>query len=103
MTASADAAAVAAIKAEMVTLGIPTSMQDALLQAVENAGYDVVPSGGGSAVAIGMSCACAIAAVDGLPALKVVSVTMPDGITVVNRLMTDQELRGVVGQGVADV
>ena len=102
MTASADAAAVAAIKAEMVTLGIPTSMQDALLQAVENAGYDVVPSGGGSAVAIGTSLACVIYAVDGLPALKVVEITLP-GPTTASRIMTDQELRGVVGQGVAGV
>lgn len=96
MPAAADTAATNAITDELQTLGVPTALCATLLQAVDNAGYNVVPKAGGSAVAVGTSLAAATYSVEGLPGLKVVTVTMPD-TSEVTRLLTEQEMRGGLG------
>ena len=72
---------------------MPTNLCATLLQAIDNAGYDVVPKAGGSAVAVGTSLAAETYAVDGLPGIKVIKVTMPDA-SEVTRLLTEAEMRG---------
>ena len=79
------------IETELTALGVPAVLHATLLLAVDKAGYNVRPAGGGSASIVANSYDAAYWAVEGFPGLAVVGVTLPD-TSVVYRLVTAPDI-----------
>ena len=67
------------IQAEMGTLGLPTDTVDVFLAAVTAAGYDLVPTGGGSAIDASTMVGATVNGVTGFPGWLVVNVEVVSG------------------------
>lgn len=91
MPGPADVGTVSDISAELTLLGIATSLHASLLLAVDKAGYNVAPAGGGTAVPVATSLGSAFHPVAGVPGLAVLEVTAP-GPSAVYRIVTALEL-----------
>lgn len=86
--------ATAAISDELDGLGISTDLTDAVLQAVDNAGYDLTPKAGGSPVEALASLTAVRSKLAGVPGRYIVETTLSDGTTKVAWL--EMEIDGKV-------
>lgn len=94
----ATTASLTAIGIEMDILRQPQSLLSTLVQAIDDAGYELVPKASSSAVSSGTPLTATAANVLGFPGLILVTVTMPDA-SALSRIVSDREIAGDTGLG----